>query len=496
MENEKRLLRERAVCVIIPTYNNHDTIRKVVDDALTYCDDVIVVNDGSTDGTKDILDTISAIQIVSYETNRGKGYALKKGFMYARDKGYAYAITIDADGQFYARDILNFLKANQQHPGALIIGQRIFKGAERTRGSKFANGFSNFWFCIQTGRKFKDTQTGYRLYPIKKLKGVSLLTSKYEAELELLVFSSWHGIEIVPIDVDVYYPPKEERISHFRPATDFFRISLLNTVLCFLAVVYGLPLRFCRFMMKWIRTVYAAVFFAFFSLLVFSPWAWILSHLGGMTERKHHRIHKLIYKASRFIMIWHGIPGVKFKYDISPGVSFDKPRVVICNHQSHIDLTCQLIFTPNIIFLTNKKVWNSLFYGQIIRNAEFLPTGDDIETLLPKLRALVDKGYNIALYPEGTRSLNGRIGRFHKGAFYIAQQLGLDILPMFLYGTGKVLKKKTRHLNKGQVYVMVDKPIIREKLKEVGDLQKQASMMHKYYVERYECLANKIEQNA
>lgn len=496
IERIKRQLKERAVCVVIPTYNNHATIQTVVNDVLTYCDDVIVVNDGSSDGTKEVLDIISKIQLVSYEENRGKGFALKKGFMYAISKGYAYAITIDADGQFYAKDIPDFLKANKQHPSALIIGERLFGPAERTRGSKFANRFSNFWFYIQTGRKLDDTQTGYRLYPIKKIKGIPFLTSRYEAELELLVFSSWHGIEIVSMPVDVYYPPKEERISHFRPAADFFRISLLNTVLCFLAVVYGLPLRFSRFMMKWIRTGYAALFFAFFSLLVFSPWVWILSHCGEMTERKRHHLHNLIYEASRFVMIRQGIPGVKFKCDIAEGVSFDKPRVIICNHQSHIDLTCQLIFTPNIIFLTNDWVWNNPFYGLLIRNAEYLPIRDGIETLLPQLRSLVERGYNIAIYPEGTRSVNGEIGRFHQGAFFVAQQLGLDILPMFLYGTGKVLKKRTRHLNKGKVFIKVDKPITLKELEAMGSLREQASLIRKYYVEKYESLSNQIERDA
>ena len=123
----------------------------------------------------------------------------------------------------------------------MIIGNRQLEGADRSGGSKFANQFSNFWFYVQTGRALKDTQTGYRLYPLRKLHGLSLLTSRYEAELELLVFASWHGVKIVSVPVGVYYPPRAERVSHFRPGMDFARISMLNTVLCMLAVVYGLP---------------------------------------------------------------------------------------------------------------------------------------------------------------------------------------------------------------------------------------------------------------
>ena len=89
--------------------------------------------------------------------------------------GFAYAITMDADGQHYPEDIPLMLRANQQHSGALIIGQRKqLEKVERSAGSKFANSFSNFWFAVQTGHYLRDTQTGYRLYPLKKLYGLSL----------------------------------------------------------------------------------------------------------------------------------------------------------------------------------------------------------------------------------------------------------------------------------------------------------------------------------
>lgn len=492
----KRLLHDRAICVVIPTYNNCGSIRQVVEDTLAYCDDVIVVNDGSTDGTLGILRCIPSVRLISYEKNHGKGYALKRGFLHALSMGFAYAITMDADGQFFPKDILAFLNANMQHPGALIIGNRIFKDAERTGGSKFANSFSNFWFYVQTGKRLADTQTGFRLYPLRKLSWLSLLTSRYEAELELLIFASWHGVEIVPIPVDVYYPPIEERVTHFRPFADFARISLLNTVLCLLAIVYGLPLRMFRFFAKWLRTIYSSLFFLFFSLFVFTPWVWLVIHLGKMNERKRRHLHWLIYKASRFVMIHHGIPGAKFRYKVAEETKFDKPRVIICNHQSHLDLVCQLVFTPNIIFLTNDWVWNNPFYGILIRNAEYLPVKDGIEVLLPHLRSLVDRGYSIAVFPEGTRSKDCRIGRFHKGALYIAHRLELEVLPMYLYGTGKVLKKNTYHLNKGMMYIEVDKPITTTQLAQLGDVREQTAAIHKHYQKKYESLANKIEQYA
>ena len=243
-------LHDRGICVIIPTYNNEKTISGVVNEALSFCDSVIVVNDGSTDSTTQSLRSISGITLVEYERNRGKGYALRCGFNKALELGFTYAITLDGDGQHYPANIIDFLNANIRYPKSLIVGQRNLKGVTRPKGSSFANKFSNFWFYVQTGVKLDDTQTGYRLYPLKQLRGLSLLTSRYEAELELMVLASWHGVEIVSIPIEVYYPPREERVSHFRPTMDFVRISILNTVLCILAVIYALPLRLWRWITK------------------------------------------------------------------------------------------------------------------------------------------------------------------------------------------------------------------------------------------------------
>ena len=263
---QQQTLHARGICVIIPTYNNEGTIESVVRECCQQCNDVIVVNDGSTDRTGELLRQISDITLVEYTPNKGKGYALREGFRKALAMGFAYAITIDADGQHHPEDISLFLKANQDYPDALIMGSRDLKGVDRSAGSSFANKFSNFWFYVQTGRRLEDTQTGYRLYPLKKLHGLSLLTSRYEAELELIVFASWHGVKLVSIPVRVYYPPREERVSHFRPKVDFARISVLNTVLCILAVLYGLPLRLFRFLARLFRTVYSLLFFIFFIL--------------------------------------------------------------------------------------------------------------------------------------------------------------------------------------------------------------------------------------
>lgn len=235
------------ICVVMPTYNNDGTLRDVVERVMQFCNDVIVVNDGCTDTSADILASFGdKITVVAYGKNCGKGYALKKGLEKARELGFVFAITIDSDGQHYPEDIPLFINALEQHPDALIIGSRNLNEENMPGKNTFANKFSNFWFKIQTGVKLPDTQTGYRLYPMKNLPNLNLLTSRYEAELELLVGAAWRGADLIPIKINVYYPKAEERVTHFRPFWDFFRISVLNTFLCILAVFYGLPSRLIR----------------------------------------------------------------------------------------------------------------------------------------------------------------------------------------------------------------------------------------------------------
>lgn len=498
LAEQKATLRERGICVIIPTYNNGGTIADVVARAMHQCDDVIVVCDGCTDDTLQQLDRLpSKPVIVDLKTNRGKGTALKEGFRYALKAGFAYAITLDGDGQHYPEDIPCLLKANQKHPGALIVGERKdLDKAERSGGSKFANKFSNFWFYVQTGCNLRDTQTGYRLYPLKKLHGLSLLTSRYEAELELMVFASWHGVELVSEPVNVFYPPREERVSHFRPGKDFARIFVLNMVLCFLAVVYGLPMRIGRALFTALRTAYSFLFFTFFTMFVMTPLVHIYLSIGKITEKKRYHLHCILNFMARFVLHYHKIPGVKCTIDNPHGETFEKPAVMICNHQSHLDIVPMLAQTRKMIILTADWVWNSPFYSYVIHNAEFLPASAGMDAIMPHLKSLVERGYSIAIYPEGTRSPDCSIARFHQGAFHVARTLNIDVVPMVIYGAGKALPKHGRKLRKWPMHIELGQRMSPAELTAIGEtLKEQASWMRKYYKKRYTEIANKVEQD-
>lgn len=244
MSNDvQQVINDRKVCVVVPTYNNAKTIVDVLRRTAAITLNIVVVIDGCTDDTRERLKELCDIplQIVDYVENKGKGHALLAGFKHAIRRGFEYAITIDSDGQHFPEDIPQFIAALEQHPEALIVGARNLQQENMPGGNTFANKFSNFWFTVQTGIHLPDTQTGYRLYPLRLLSGMWLITSRYEAELELLVLSAWSGEQIISVPVRVYYPPEGERVSHFRPIADFMRITLLNTVFCVVAVFYGWP---------------------------------------------------------------------------------------------------------------------------------------------------------------------------------------------------------------------------------------------------------------
>lgn len=235
------LFRLHKICVLIPTYNNAQTLERVLLEVLTYTTQVIVVNDGSTDATPTILEKFPAIKQVTYGKNRGKGYALRTGFAFACAQGFDYAITMDSDGQHFAADLGNFLNALNGDPERILVGARNMDQSTVPGKSSFGNKFSNFWFWVTTGIKMQDTQSGYRWYPIRRMQGIRFFTRKFEFEIEVLVRSSWNGIPVENVPVKVFYPEKGKRITHFRPFKDFTRISILNTVLVTVALLYIKP---------------------------------------------------------------------------------------------------------------------------------------------------------------------------------------------------------------------------------------------------------------
>jgi 1-acyl-sn-glycerol-3-phosphate acyltransferase len=138
-----------------------------------------------------------------------------------------------------------------------------------------------------------------------------------------------------------------------------------------------------------------------------------------------------------------------------PGEDFKKPAIIISNHQSHIDLLLLLMLNPRIIVITTKWVWNNPIYALVIRYLDFYPTMNGYDQNTEKLRAIIKQGYSVLVFPEGSRSADSGINRFHKGAFVMAQNLGLDILPVFIHGAGDCMNKGENHLRGGSVTVKI-----------------------------------------
>lgn len=238
--------RRLGCAVVIPTYNNDRTLGGVIAGVRRYCADIFVVNDGSTDRTAEVLASTEGIRTIAYARNRGKGYALRRGLRAAREAGFRYALTIDSDGQHYPDDIARFIERIERRPDTLLIGARNLTADNMPARNTFANRFSNFWYLVETGRRLEDTQSGFRLYPLRRLGRLRSLCSRYEFEVEVIVRAAWRGVEVENIPVRVYYAPDGERVSHFRPLRDFTRISLLNSVLVLEALLFYYPWRFFR----------------------------------------------------------------------------------------------------------------------------------------------------------------------------------------------------------------------------------------------------------
>jgi len=216
--------------VVIPLYNHGETVRSVAEKALAEGFPVLVVDDGSTDGG---LETIRDLPVLRHRLpeNKGKGGAILAAAKIAEAEGFEAILTIDADGQHDPADAhLIVEKAAAEWP-SLVIGARRMEKELVPASSLFGRDFSNFWVRLECGRSLPDTQSGYRLYPVDFLRIGRFFSRRYTFEIEVLVRAAWAGLPVLSASVSVYYPPGEERVSHFHKLKDNLRLSALHTCL-------------------------------------------------------------------------------------------------------------------------------------------------------------------------------------------------------------------------------------------------------------------------
>ena len=177
----------------------------------------------------------------------------------------------------------------------------------------------------------------------------------------------------------------------------------------------------------------------------------------------------------------HHVPGTTYSYVNDSHESFATPAMIVSNHQSHLDLMGVMMMTPKLIILTKNWVWHNPFYGIIIRYADFFPM-TDTEQMMDDLSLKIKEGYSVVIFPEGTRSATCRIQRFHRGAFYLAEKLNLDIIPVFIKGFGKVLPKTSFHLHPGHMSLEVWPRMKRQDIAGT-DYRVLTKKIHQMYIE-------------
>ena len=207
-------------------------------------------------------------------------------------------------------------------------------------------------------------------------------------------------------------------------------LSLLNTLYCFLYFFVGcVAIQLCM---------------AIFAILPIQR------------QKKKDHIHDIIYSFTRLFL--NTMLTVKTIRNNPYGETFERPSLIIANHQSFIDILLLLSTTPKIVMVTNHWVWNSPFFGRIVRYAGFQNIDDGYDALAGSLQKQIEAGYSIVIFPEGTRSADCTVRRFHKGGFYLAEKFNLDIIPIVLYGTGQISSKSQPfHIKRGLIVANIMK---------------------------------------
>lgn len=211
---------------IAPTYNNArtvgDILRRLADMS------VIAINDGSTDGTRDILSewergNRQERRVLMHERNRGKAAALLSGFAAAMELGFTHAVTMDTDGQLQPEDVPVLLAKAQANPGALVIGTRDVSAADYPARSRLGRRLSNWMIRLECGLKVSDSQCGLRVYPLAMVRAIQCTSGHFGFETEIITRAVWAGFKVVDAPVRCTYGPADQRVSHFKPCRDTLR---------------------------------------------------------------------------------------------------------------------------------------------------------------------------------------------------------------------------------------------------------------------------------
>ena len=204
--------RDRIWCAV-PVYNNADTVREVATGCRSRLPNVIVVDDGSTDADLRAMFGGTDITLLRHERNMGKGRAILTALEHVRAARGTHLLIVDGDGQHHPADIEKFLPVIRDNPTGIVIGCRDFSAQNVPDSSRFGRRFSNFWLRLEAGVVTRDSQSGFRAYPVELVSQLRTRGRRYDFEAEVLTRAAWAGLPLLDVDIGVHYPPAEERVS-------------------------------------------------------------------------------------------------------------------------------------------------------------------------------------------------------------------------------------------------------------------------------------------
>jgi glycosyltransferase involved in cell wall biosynthesis len=225
---------------VIPAYNEVATVRDIAERALAQLPEVIVVDDGSTDGTADVLAGLP-VTLVRNPRNLGKAASLWRGISLALAEGARAVVTLDADGQHRPEDIPRLLAAHRRDPAALVVGARLHGDADIPAERYYANRFANFWIAWAAGQRMQDSQSGFRVYPAPLLLALPPRVHRaasFVFESEVLIEAGRRGTRLEWVPIPAIYEPRG-RPSHFRPIVD---VGLITRMVAWKLLSRGLYL--------------------------------------------------------------------------------------------------------------------------------------------------------------------------------------------------------------------------------------------------------------
>ena len=233
-----------------------------------------------------------------------------------------------------------------------------------------------------------------------------------------------------------------------------------------------------------------------FSLLYYSLGGLIFSLFGSffVKKAKGKSLENSKKTVAKFLTsVLYTNPFVKKKVIRNPDEDFSKPAVIIANHNSFLDTLALAMVTHKIVYLVNDWVYNSVIFGKIVKAMGFYPVSQGIENGIDVLQEKINQGYSLVVFPEAERSMTNKIKRFHKGAFYLAEKYGLDILPIYIHGNSEVMPKKDFMVHDGKITVKVGSRIAKEDLSFGVNYSERGKKIQNYFREEFAKFRKAVE---